>query len=99
MKSIKEYINEQLINESLLVGGLVCLCGAAALHFGVKLTRKVSNYTSNFWGWALGEKEMSMQNASESLNEDKEVKFDKNKVQPMAIPSENILEKIGEKDG
>ena len=94
MKSIKEYINEQLINESLLATGLICLCGAAALHFGVKLTKKISNYSSNFWGWALGEKEMSMQNASESLNEDKEVKFDKNKVQPMAITSEDILEKI-----
>lgn len=94
MKTIKEYINEQLINESLLVGGLICLCTAAALHFGVKLTKKVSNYSSNFWGWALGEKEMSIQNASESLNEDKEVKFDKNKVQPMTIPSEDILEKI-----
>lgn len=94
MKSIKEYINEHLINESILIAGLACLCGAAALHFGVKLTKKVANHSSNFWGWALGEKEMKIQNASESLNEDKKEKFDKSKVQPMMIPSDDILDKV-----
>lgn len=97
MRTLVEYINEKYeeqLNESLIMGALVCLCGAAALHFGVKLTKKVANGCNNFWGWALGEKEMSMQNASESLNEDKKEKFDKSKVQPMMIPSDDILEKV-----
>ena len=98
MKSIQQYINEHYqINESFVIAGLWCLCAAAALHFGVKLTRKIANVCDDFWGWAVGDKEITMQTARESLNESnitKEDKFDKSKVQPMQIPDEKILDKV-----
>lgn len=98
MKSIQQYINEHLqINESLLGGALWVLCGAAALHFGIKLCRKVVNVITDFWDWALADKDIGFQSAKESLNENNvtiEDKFDKSKVQPMQIPDVKILDKI-----
>ena len=93
---IKEELEVQPINEGLL---LLCLCGAILSHFAIKGMKKASTYSRNFWDWALGEKNisMSMQSASESLNEDKTEKFDKKNVQPAQIDDPDILEKIIQK--
>lgn len=97
MIRLNQYINEELqINEGLLI---LCLLGAVATHFAVKAGKKCKKYGDNFWGWALGEKEISMSNASESLNEseDNKKKFDKSKVQPAQIEKDDILKKVIEK--
>ena len=95
MQRLKEFINDELqLNESLLVVGLL---GAIATHFAIKAGKKTKKYCDNFWDWALGEKELSMTSASESLNEEKETKFDKNKVEPAQIEKDDILKKIIEK--
>lgn len=99
MKHINEYINEELqqINEFLLTA----LCAAVATHFTVKGLKKIRKYSNNFWDWATGEKDinMSMGQASESLNEAKKQKFDKNNVMPQQIESEDILQKVIDKTG
>ena len=71
MKHIKEYFNSEevnpingYINESFL---LMALCGAVALHFTVKGMKAIRKHASNFWGWALGEKNLST-TAAESLD-------------------------------
>ena len=100
MKHIKEYINEELqINESFL---LMALCGAVALHFTVKGMKAIRKHASNFWGWALGEKNLST-TAAESLddrqniiNEDETGKINKDNIQPMQVPDEKVLDKLME---
>ena len=104
MKHIKEYINEEInvidnpiINESLL---LTALCGAVLLHFTVKGMKAIRKHAGNFWGWALGERNLGT-SAAESLEDETEMieekKFDKSKVQPMQIPDEKVLEQLMEK--
>ena len=99
MRHLNEYINEELqpINESLL---FMALCGAVALHFTVKGMKAVRKHASNFWGWALGEKNLST-TAAESLEDDTEMieekKFDISKVSSMQIPDEDVLNKLMDK--
>lgn len=97
MKHIKEYINEELqLNEGLL---LMALCGAAALHFSIKGMKAIRKHAGNFWGWALGERDLNVgTTAAESLddrhniiNEDEEGKINKDNIQPMQVPDEKVL--------
>lgn len=96
MKHLNEYINEELqINEFLVTA----LCAAVICHFTVKGLKKIRKYSNNFWDWATGEKNLSMSQASESLNEAKKQKFDKNNVMPQQIESPDILQKVIDKTG
>lgn len=98
MRHLNEYINEELqINEFLVTA----LCAAVACHFTVKGLKKIRKYSDNFWGWATGEKDinMSMSQASESLNEAKKPKFDKDNIMPQQIEKEDILQKVIDKTG
>lgn len=93
MKHLNEYINEELqINESFL---LMALCGAVALHFTVKGMKAIRKHAGNFWGWALGERNLSTQAAESNLENNEPIteakKFDKSKVQPMQVPDEKVL--------
>ena len=72
MRHIKEYFNNEevnpingYINESFL---LMALCGAVALHFTVKGMKAIRKHAGNFWGWALGEKNLQT-TAAESLDD------------------------------
>jgi len=105
MKQINEYLKENnivSINEMLTAGiaFIAVLCGACALHFGIKLGRKITKYAGNFWDWAIGEKDidasLSMTSAKESLMESED-KFDKSKVQPMQIDTAEHLQMVVDK--
>ena len=70
-KMIEYFNNEEVnpingyINESFL---LMALCGAVALHFTVKGMKAIRKHAGNFWGWALGEKNLQT-TAAESLDD------------------------------
>lgn len=90
MKTLKEFINENLVTESFL---LIGLCGAIATHFAVRGLKKVRNVSKGFWDWACGDTKLTT-TAAESLNEGEEPKFDKSKVEPAMIESPEILDKV-----
>ena len=106
MRHIKEYFNNEevnpingYINESFL---LLALCGAVALHFTVKGMKAIRKHASNFWGWALGEKNLqttaaeSLDDRQNIINEDEEGKINKDNIQPMQVPDEKILDQLME---
>ena len=97
MKHIKEYFNDSYItpiNESVLALCIVGLCGAIATHFAVRGTKKVRNNVEAFWKWACGDTKLTT-TAAESLNEaENQPKFDKSKVQPAMVDSEDTLKKV-----
>ena len=110
MKKINDYITENQIvpiYEFIVTPIIFSLCAATALHFGVKLTKKVKKYANNFWDWACGDKNINMNmgmSAAESQNNNSDFliegeikKIDKKNVQPMQIPSADILKKLIEK--
>ena len=108
MKTFHDYINENElvpIYEFIVTPLIFCLGAAVLTHFSVKGAKKIKKYSNNFWDWAVGEKDINMSmGTSESQNndvntitEDEVKKIDKNNIQPMQIPSQDILQKIIDK--
>ena len=70
------------------------LCSAIATHFSVRGAKKVRSNVEGFWKWACGETKLTTTTA-ESLNEsENQPKFDKSKVQPAMVDSEDTLKKV-----
>lgn len=105
MKKFQDYIVENEIvpiYEFIVTPVIFSLCAATALHFGVKLTKKIKKYANNFWNWACSDKNINMDistpefqnNDSDFLIKGEIKKIDKKNVQPMQIPSSDILKKL-----
>jgi len=109
MKKFHDYILENEIipiYEFIVTPIIFCLSAAVLTHFGVKGAKKIKKYSNNFWDWATGDKDINISmgtaesvqdNNDNVVNEDEVKKIDKNNIQPMQIPSSDVLKKLIDK--